>query len=388
MIITDFGDLIAERMRVEHRTLAGRWLDRLTDLLPVDANDVFPTESLLDHVPALIREISGYLRQPDERAIAANTAMMEKARELGTLRHQQRASLHQVLREYQLLQGVLVAFVQEEMHQLAAPPTAAEAAQLVSRLHQAVNILSQATVEEFVNLYTQTIAEQKERLEQFTRIAAHEWRQPLSVLQFATRLLRRPDADQDRSERTLAAIERNVDNLVKLTHKLEAIARMRDGDSPVIQEVSATAVAHEAARQLREMAESRDVRVTVADDLPWLTVDVGRLELVLVNLLSNGIKYSDPNKPARSVEVRSGTNEDGLVRIEVADNGVGIPAEALTSVFDRFTRAHAHRDDLSHVTGIGLGLAITEECLRAMNGRIDVHSVEHKGTTFTLTLPR
>jgi signal transduction histidine kinase len=388
MIITDFGELIAERMRVEHRTLAGRWLDRLADLLPVDAYDVFPTDSLLDHVPALIREISGYLRQPDEKTIAANTAMIEKARELGTLRHQQRASLHQVLREYQLLQGVLVAFVKEEMDQLATPPTAAEVAQLVSRLHQAVNILSQATVEEFVNLYTQTIAEQKERLEQFTRIAAHEWRQPLSVLQFATRLLRRPDADPERSERTLAAIERNVDNLVALTHKLEAIARMRDGDSPVVQEVSAAAVAQEAARQLRDMAESRGVRVTVAEDLPWLTVDVGRLELVLVNLLSNAIKYSDPNKPARSVEVRGGRSQDGLVRIEVADNGVGIPAEALATVFDRFTRAHAHRDDLSHVTGIGLGLAITEECLRAMNGRIDVQSVEHSGTTFTLTLPR
>jgi signal transduction histidine kinase len=389
MIITDFGDLIAERMRVEHRTLAGRWLDRLTDLLPVDAYDVFPTDSLLDHVPALIREISSYLRQPDEKAIAANTAMMEKARELGTLRHQQRASLHQVLREYQLLQGVLVAFVLEEMQHLPTMPPPAEAAQLVSRLHQAVNMLSQATVEEFVSLYTQTIAEQKERLEQFTRIAAHEWRQPLSVLQFATRLLRRPDAEPDRSERTLAAIERNVDNLVTLTHKLEAIARMRDGDSPVMQEVSVATVAQEAARQLRQMAESRDVRVTVAEDLPSLTVDVGRLELVLVNLLSNGIKYSDPNKPERSVAVRSGgSSEDGLVRIEVADNGVGIPAEALTTVFDRFTRAHAHRDDLSHVTGIGLGLAITEECLRAMNGRIDVHSVEHSGTTFTLTLPR
>jgi hypothetical protein len=65
MITTDFGDLLATRMRGEHQTLAARWFERLQDLLPVSARDVFPTESLLDHVPALIIEISDYLRQPD-----------------------------------------------------------------------------------------------------------------------------------------------------------------------------------------------------------------------------------------------------------------------------------------------------------------------------------
>jgi hypothetical protein len=63
MILTDFGDVIAERIRAEHRALATRWFERLLELLPVDAREIFPTESLLDHVPALIIEISAYLRQ-------------------------------------------------------------------------------------------------------------------------------------------------------------------------------------------------------------------------------------------------------------------------------------------------------------------------------------
>src|SRR6478609_10181408 len=124
MIITDFGDLIAERMRVEHRALAARWFDRLLDLLPVDARDIFPTESLLDHVPALILEIGDYLRHPAGEAIASNTAILEKAGELGALRHSQRASLHQVLREYQLLRGVMIEFVVEELERAAAEPPA------------------------------------------------------------------------------------------------------------------------------------------------------------------------------------------------------------------------------------------------------------------------
>src|SRR5687768_8466111 len=147
MVITEFGDLIAERMRAEHRTLAARWFARLLELLPVEARDVFPTESLLDHVPLLILEIGGYLRQPEDAAIAANTAILEKARELGALRHAQRASLHQVLREYQVLSGVLVTFVLEEMERLKLAPAASESILLVSRLNQAVNVLSQSTVE-------------------------------------------------------------------------------------------------------------------------------------------------------------------------------------------------------------------------------------------------
>jgi hypothetical protein len=203
MIITDFGDVIGARMQREHRTLAARWFERLLDLVPVNAPDVFPSENLLDHVPALIVEISHYLRQPETEAIASNTAILEKASELGALRHTQRASLHQVLREYHLLGGVLVSFVLEELQRGGVSASADDAVRLVSRLHQAVDVLSQATVEAFVGLYTRTIADQAERLEQLTRMAAHEWRQPLGVLQFGIRVLRRPDVDPQVSARTL-----------------------------------------------------------------------------------------------------------------------------------------------------------------------------------------
>lgn len=388
MIITGFGDLIGARMHSEHRTLAARWFERLLDLVPVNARDVFPTESLLDHVPALIVEISHYLRQPEGEAIASNTAILEKASELGALRHTQRASLHQVLREYHLLGGVLVSFVLEELQRGGVSPSAAEAIQLVSRLHQAVDVLSQATVEAFVGLYTRTIADQSERLDQLTRMAAHEWRQPLGVLQFGVRVLRNPDVDPQVIERTLASVERSVQHLVDLTRRLETMARVRsDGDNAVVQTVSVATVAQEAARQLREMADARGVRISVVEPMPALTVDVGRLELAFVNLLSNAIKYSDPDKAERYVEVAGAVADDGSVQIEVRDNGIGIPAAALTTIFERFTRAHANQTDLLHVGGIGLGLSIVEDCVRAMRGRIEARSVEGQGSTFMMTLP-
>lgn len=388
MLTTGFGHLIAERMQVEHRTLAARWLERLLGLLPVDARQVFPSETLLDHIPDLILEISAYLRHPDDGAIAANTAILEKARELGALRHDQRASLHQILREYQLLGGVLVTFVVEEMEQLGEAPPPSACVSLVSRLHEAVNVLSQATAEAFVTLYTQTIADQNERLEQFTRMAAHEWRQPLGALQFGVTLLRRADREGQRADRTLAAVERSVHHLVELTHKLETLARVRGpGDNAMLQEVSVGAVAQEAARQLREMAEARGVQIRVAESLPTLTVDVGRLELVFVNLLSNAIKYSDPAKPERRVDISGAMDGDHWCRIEVCDNGIGIPEHAQASVFQRFTRAHTDREDGWHVDGVGLGLSIVDDCARGMGGRVELRSVEREGTTFALTLP-
>jgi signal transduction histidine kinase len=113
---------------------------------------------------------------------------------------------------------------------------------------------------------------------------------------------------------------------------------------------------------------------------------VGRLELAFVNLLSNAIKYSDADKPSRYVEV-SGERDDGFHRILVRDNGIGIPADALNTIFKRFTRAHADRGDLSHVSGIGLGLAIVDDCVQSIGGSIEVESDEGAGTTFVLRLP-
>ena len=388
MILTDFGDLIAERMRVEHRMLAARWFERLLDLLPVQARDVFPTASLLDHIPALILEISAYLRQPEDEAIASNTAILDKARELGVLRHEQRASLHQLLREYQLLSSILVTFVLEEMEVAPIKPSASESVALVARLQEAVNVLSQSTVETFVALYTQTIADQGERLEQFTRMAAHEWRQPLGALQFGVGLLAQRELDPALSARALDAVQRNVTHLVELTHKLEAVARMNNqADNPVIQHVSSATIAGEAARQLRDMADSRGVEIRIADGMPSLTVDVGRLELAFVNLLSNAIKYSDPAKPARVIEVSGEPEGEAGCRLVVRDNGIGIPQDALTTIFQRFTRAHVDRVDMVHVGGVGLGLSIVDDCVRAMHGTIQVESAEAVGTTFVMRLP-
>jgi len=171
LITTGFSEVIAERLAAEHALLAARWFARLHDLLPVAANEVFPSDSLLDHIPSLIVDMSSYLKAPEDQAIAANTQVVDKARELGRLRHEQRASLHQVLREYQLLGAILMRFVEDEAMQMTPAPAPTECMAVASRLHHAVAVLLQETVETFVGLYTQTITEQSV-LNQYESLAA------------------------------------------------------------------------------------------------------------------------------------------------------------------------------------------------------------------------
>src|ERR1700759_3705734 len=99
--LEDFAGIVSQRVAAERHALAERWLLRLNEILTVDANDVFPSNQLLDHIPTLIQEIAAYLGAPDDEEIAANTIVIEKARELGLLRHQQQASVHQLLKEYE-----------------------------------------------------------------------------------------------------------------------------------------------------------------------------------------------------------------------------------------------------------------------------------------------
>jgi signal transduction histidine kinase len=282
----------------------------------------------------------------------------------------------------------LIGFVQQEVEKSSLQPSPAECVNVVSRLHRSVDVLMQETVETFVRLYTVTISDQAERLKQFTRMASHEWRQPLGSLQVAVALLRQPALEPAQNDRMLAVIERNVAHLVEMTKQLERLARMDGGDDPVIQEVLVSTVAEEATRQLQEMADVRGVSIQIASGLPVITVDVGRLELTFVNLLSNAIKYADPVKTARTVEVAAGRQGEREVEIVVRDNGVGIPADRIGSVFERFSRAHTDRDELRGVTGLGLGLSIVADCVREMGGQVEVESGENRGTTFLITLPR
>jgi signal transduction histidine kinase len=108
---------------------------------------------------------------------------------------------------------------------------------------------------------------------------------------------------------------------------------------------------------------------------------------VLLNLVSNAIKYSDPAKADRFVEVVSDGAADTEHVLIVRDNGLGIPEPAQDAVFQRFHRAHADRDAELGVDGLGMGLTIVQECVREIGGRVRLESLPGRGSTFYVTIP-
>lgn len=392
LLATDgFSSAVSQRMSAEAVGLSADWLVRLRELLPVGMNEVFPSDQILDHIPALIGEIAAYLQAPADEEIAANAAVIEKARELGVLRHQQQASVHQLLREFEILGEILEAFVVAEAARILPPPSIDESFEILRRVTRATRSLMRTTVDTFIAEYTSALQERNDRLKAFNRMASHELRTPLGTLIFASAALEQPSVrtDEARLTKVTTAIRKNAQRLAQLVENLQRIAGLADNsDAPNIQTVDLAVLAAEVSRQLDEMAGARGVAIVIGEGLPTITADPARLELILMNLVSNAIKYSDMRKPERTVEITaSGSDDPGRAAFVVRDNGIGVPDDLRSAIFERFTRAHPELDETLGVSGSGLGLAIVAECVEASGGTISCESSLDVGTVFRVTLP-
>ncbi len=384
--MSDFGKHVARRLEGSKRELCESWLEQLADLLPVEEKVIFPSDELLDHIPALISEIALYLEEPEENDFTMSSRVMAKARELGRLRHVQQASVHQLLREYDLLAILLEDFVRDMDSSRVASTDSGEAVSVTSLINRAVRLLMQITVDTFVSEYSQTIAEQQRRLEDFNRMVGHEVRGPMNTLQIVTSLLKGERGESADGRAALIALqERTLLHWDATLKSLESLSAIEGAEelSLTHQAVDLVAIFRDIALQLEDTAAASQVEIEVAPEGAEVSTDIGKLELAIVNLVANSIKYSDVDKSRRWVRIGSEMMPSGEVKIRVEDNGIGIDDVELPRIFDRFFRANPD----SQVDGHGIGLAIVRECVRTLEGSISVDSKIGVGTTFEVTLP-
>jgi heavy metal sensor kinase len=218
---------------------------------------------------------------------------------------------------------------------------------------------------------------------QFVADASHELRTPLTVMRGELESLAQDAQLRRETRETLGSVLEEVERLAKIVESLFALSRLDAGEAHAewlrfdLAELAAT-----TAEQMSLLAEDKQVCVD-CESTPGVTVegDRARLKQVIVNLLDNAIKYTPRGGRVR-LSVR---RESGYAVLDVTDDGIGIPAEALPHVFKRFYRVDTSRSRAQG--GAGLGLAIVESICTAHGAIVEVASAPGRGSTFRVRQP-
>jgi signal transduction histidine kinase len=219
--------------------------------------------------------------------------------------------------------------------------------------------------------------------DEFLAMVSHELRTPLNaILGWCAILRERKEPGLDRG---LPVIERNARGQLKVVEDLLDAARVTSATLTIQQsEVNLQEVLHSAVETMKPEAESRGIALHLAgadQDFPALFADADRLRQVLLNVLTNALKFTEAGGRV-DVELRA---EAGRARITVQDNGRGISAAVLPHVFEKFRQGSA-TDAIAQ--GLGLGLTISRALIELHRGTIEIDSPgENQGTTCTIRLP-
>jgi two-component system, OmpR family, phosphate regulon sensor histidine kinase PhoR len=221
----------------------------------------------------------------------------------------------------------------------------------------------------------------------FLSTISHELRTPLTSIVGYVEMLRDGEAGElrPRQRNMLDVVGRNAQRLQDLIEDLLMISRVESG--AVRSErmpVALAGVVDQVVSALRPQAEEGGVRIDVfpVPAQALLLADPVQMDRMLLNLVGNAVKFT-PDRGRVGISVQVGPEQ--LV-LRVDDTGIGVPAAELPSLFNRFFRAS--NATTRQIPGTGLGLAIVGGIVAAHDGRVEVDSVEGRGTTFTVTLPR
>ncbi len=252
--------------------------------------------------------------------------------------------------------------------------------------HQLLNVI--------VNIYDITrFREEEEVKSTFTSIISHELKTPVALIKGYAQTLAREDAewDADIARQSLEIIEEEADRLESLINNLLDVSRIQaSGLRLEFDDVDMQKLAATVAANFRTQTQTHTIELDFPNPLPAVWGDKERLRQVLNNLVGNAIKYSPAGGVIRIggwCEHEKTGNDDGGERVVVyvADQGIGIPAEELPQVFERFYRVDS---SLRRSTaGTGLGLFLCKAITEAHGGDMWVRSQPDQGSTFFVALP-
>ncbi len=363
--LVTLGHLIGE----EREAFLERWRARVRHLPSAQSLDV---PALNDHVPALLDEMAELLQQQTEDAV--EETLLEGSPPIhGRQRLQDGFDIAEVVAEYHELRGCVYELAEENGLVIRG-----RSLQIVNRV-----------IDEAIGLAVQTYATeralevQQRRAEQLAFVA-HDLRTPLSAVRLAADYLELTLSDKltdTEVAEMIQILKRNVQQLGELITRI--IKEHSDAQIQLEQKLERRTfdlwpLVQEVIGNLAPVSETAGVQL--ANNVPrqlQVYADAELLARIFQNLLSNAFKYS----PRSEVTIEARTLPSGEVECVVRDNGVGMPPEQLSRVFEMRSE-NSERTD-----GFGLGLAIVKELVEAHGGEVDVESADGAGTAIRFTLP-
>jgi signal transduction histidine kinase len=219
---------------------------------------------------------------------------------------------------------------------------------------------------------------------EFVSMVSHELRTPLTSIQGYAELLLEDEQIAEEQRESLTLVKKNADRLLGLINDLLDLSRMEAGRVDLHRtSLDLARLIREVAGSLRPLIEAKRqrLRLDLGDALPAVWADADRVTQILTNLISNAHKYT---LVEGSITVAARRN-DGFVRVDVSDTGIGLSPEDQTQLFTKFFRAQDRSPQAGG--GTGLGLVITRLLVELHGGRITVSSAPGQGSTFSFSLP-
>lgn len=376
--VVAFCERVGAELRRRATELTAEWAQRTTERLGID------TEPFLDPAePWIVRGIASYLSF-GAAGPTSTLQLADRARRLGEIAADRGVLPGQILDAYLLLNALIWRIVDEVVRDTGSELAPQALLPCLHRLLDLLFVMVRSTTGAYFDRYQAQIRKDADRLRGFNRMVSHELKGPIGAIQGAATLLGE-DAilrDEEKRRHYQEIVLRNTARMADLINDLLALTMVdRPGGASPPEPVGLAAAMETVRERVDDDARAYDVEVVIDVPAVKLAVDRRALELVLTNLVRNGIRYSDSSKEERWVRITARPEEGDTWTVTVEDNGVGIPAEVGSRIFERFYRASPD------LPGSGLGLAIVKELVERWGGRVWYESREGVGSSFHFTAP-
>ncbi|PSB21589.1 sensor histidine kinase [Phormidesmis priestleyi ULC007] len=389
----DLSQLLSEKIEV----ITQQWVEAVSDDRQIKSADSLPRSAIRNHIPMVLKALVTILSQSE---VSDTQTVIRDSLVHGSERAEQGFDAAEIAREYHLLRSALFRNLQPDL----INTTTAEVFRVMSLIDQVIDEATaqcfksymQERLQELENLQTQLMFNNEE-LSRLIRASqknfshlAHELKTPLSsIIGYSELFLRQQRRSElEDSVPSLEHIDRVVRNGRRLLRLInDALELSRNETSEIELQLEWTdvrSVIHSVLEVVQPLADARALPLlwNCTPDFPSVLIDSFRLQQILINLMSNAIRYTQTGSVTLACCVLN--NEQWTM--SVIDTGIGILPDVQARIFDPFFRGQP--SDASQIAdSTGLGLAIVDLLVKRLQGTISVTSEVGKGSTFTIVLP-